>query len=401
MVMTIFFLLASLLVLYSLIALRQGQSFLRYVREELARPQPGYAPPASLVCPCKGLDPGLELNLRALLEQDYPDLEVLFVVAEESDPAFAVCGKLVAETAKPARVIVAGLPEGRGEKVNNLEAGVKAARPETEALVFADSDGRPDAGWVRRLVAPLQYPSVGAATTFRWYIPDGNFLSGVQSAWNLLTGAYFMWEGSRRLCWGGGTALRRETFQEADVPRYWAGCISDDLMLSRALREAGKESVFVPGCLVATHHPTTWPGFLAWGTRQITLMRVYETGTWLAGTLLLVFYLGVFLFGWVLAGFTLSGDPLGSLQVLVTLAAVSGLMAAKGVYWLAAVQLMVPAHREELQQRWWSPTLLLPLTPFLLAGNFLASLFTRRFTWRGVTYRLESAWKTTIVNRQS
>jgi cellulose synthase/poly-beta-1,6-N-acetylglucosamine synthase-like glycosyltransferase len=399
MVMTIFFLLAGLLGLYSLIALRQGQGFLQYVQEEVSRPQSGYAPPASLICPCKGLDPDLELNLRALLEQDYPDLEVLFVVAEESDPAFAVCNKLAGGSVKPARVIVAGLPEGRGEKVNNLEAGVNAARLASEALVFADSDGRPDAGWVRRLVAPLQDSSVGAATTFRWYIPDRDFLSGVQSAWNLLTGAYFMWEGRRRSCWGGGTALRRETFSEADVPRFWSGCISDDLMLSRALRKAGKEIRFVPGCLVATHHPTTWAGFFAWGTRQVTLMRVYETGTWLAGTLLLSFYLGVFLFGVVLAGVIVSGNPLGALMVLVTLAAIAGLMAAKGVYWLAAVQLMVPAHRKELQRRWWSPTLLLPFTPFLLAGNFLASMFQRRFTWRGVTYQLESAWRTRIVRR--
>jgi hypothetical protein len=51
--LTLFFLLAALLVVQSLIALQDGPRFLRFVRRRLAEPLPDYAPPATLVCPCK------------------------------------------------------------------------------------------------------------------------------------------------------------------------------------------------------------------------------------------------------------------------------------------------------------------------------------------------------------
>ena len=114
-----------------------------------SEPLADYAPPATLVCPCKGLDEELEHNLTALVEQDYPDLEVIFVMASGDDPARAVCERVAARAKRPARVVIAGKPEGRGEKVNNLLAGVAAARAESEVFVFADSDGRPGPRWVR------------------------------------------------------------------------------------------------------------------------------------------------------------------------------------------------------------------------------------------------------------
>ena len=397
MLLNIFFVFAVPMLGYAVLMVWQGRRFLQHVRQAAAEPLPEYAPPASVICPCKGLDPEMDLNLGALLTQDYPDYEVVFVVAEASDPAHAVCTKLAAVSRVPARVVVAGLSEGRGEKVHNLETGVRAARAESEVLVFADSDGRPPPDWTRILVAHLSPPGTGAASTFRWYIPDGDFLSGLQSAWNALTAAYFTWEGGRRLCWGGGTALRRETFFGADVPRYWAGCISDDLMMSRALREAGKPIVFVPQCLVATHHPVTWGQFLGWGTRQITLMRIYEPGTWRAGFLALALYSATFLYGLALAGLWLGSRAMESGLILLALAVISGLMAAKGSYWSRAAQLLVPAHREELRRGRWSPAMLAPLAPFVLSLNFLLSMFLRRFEWRGVTYLLESPWKTVVI----
>ena len=401
MALIIFFVFAFGSLLYFGSALRDSLSFHAYVELAVTTSQEDedYAPPATLICPCKGLDPDLELNLRALLDQDYPDCEVLFVVAEQSDAAYAVCARLASEAGERSRVVIAGLSEGRGEKVHNLEAGVDAARPESEVIVFADSDGRPRRDWVQNLVAPLARSEVGAATTFRWYIPEPNFLSGMQSAWNAVTGAYFIWEGSRRLCWGGGTALRRSTFEEADVRRFWSGCVSDDLMLSRALREAGKEIIFVPQCLVATHHPTTWKQFFAFGTRQLTVMRVYEPVTWQVGSLLLGLYLLTIARGLVVSGYYLVVSPRTVVYVLAALGLSWLLMAAKGMVWLDAVKRLVPEHREELGRGWWAMTLLAPLAPMVLAVNFFLSGVKRNFVWRGVTYRLHGPWKTEILSR--
>ncbi|MFQ5662893.1 MAG: glycosyltransferase [Terriglobia bacterium] len=396
--LTLFFILAVLLAVQSLIALQDGPRFLAFVRRRIRQPVPDYAPPTTLICPCKGLDAELEANLRALIEQDLSDLEVIFVVAAASDPARVVCERLAAESPDEVgvRVIVAGRPVGRGEKVNNLLAGVAAARPESQVFVFADSDGRPAPDWVRTLVAHLQDPELGAASTFRWYVPDGDFLSGLQAAWNAPAVTY-MGEWKRNFCWGGGTAIRRRTFYEIDAPRYWGGCVSDDYMLTRALRDAGRGIVFVPQCLVATHHPTTWRRLLEWTTRQIILTRVYEPRLWWPAIGIHVFYCGVFLYGLAVAAWSLPVSWPLSVAVVSALLAIAALSVAKGGYRLQAVLLLLPEHREELQRTWWSPTLQAALVPWLMALNFLLSAFTRRLTWRGVTYELRSPWKTRIV----
>ena len=394
--LTLFFVLAALLIVQSLIALQDGPRFLRFVRRRLAEPLPDYAPPATLVCPCKGLDPDMETNLRALLAQDYHDLEVIFVVAEADDPARALCERLAAESTRPVRVVVAGRPEGRGEKVNNLLAGVAAARVESEVFIFADSDGRPSPSWVRTLVAYLADPAVGAATTFRWYIPDGDFLSGLQSAWNAPAVTY-MGEWDRNFCWGGGMALRRRTFDEAKVPLYWAGCVSDDLMLTRALRDAGRKIVFVPQCLVATHHPTTWRALLEWTTRQILLTRVYEPRLWWPALGMYVFYCGTFLFGLAAAAWFVLWRWEVAAVILGVLALIAALGVLKGVFRHRVALLLMPQHQQELRRTWWSPTLQAALVPWLMAFNFLYSAVKRRMTWRGVTYELRSPWETRIV----
>ncbi|MGH9805231.1 MAG: glycosyltransferase [Candidatus Acidiferrales bacterium] len=400
--LTAFFLVAALLVVQSLFVLRDGPRFLAFVRRRLREPPGTYAPLATLICPCKGLDSDLETNLRCLFAQDYPDpagggpgLEILLVVAREDDPARPICEKLIAEGRRPARLVIAGLPSGRGEKVNNLLAGVAAARPESEVFVFADSDGRPGPGWVRTLVSGLAGEQIGASSTFRWYVPEPSFLSGLQAAWNAPAVTY-MGKPSRNFLWGGGMAIRRKTFYEANVPRYWTGCISDDLMMTRALSDAGMKIAFLPDCLVATHHRPRWGELLEWTTRQILLIRVYEPRLWWPAMGMNFFYCAVLLFGFVLAAAQLDVSPWTSALILVTLAGIAALGIATGIFRFQAVLLLLPEHAEALRRTWWSPTLQAALVPWLMSINFIGSALTRRMTWRGVTYVLVSPWETRI-----
>ena len=65
-----------------------------------ARGGGAYFPPAALILPCKGIDPGFRQNIASLLEQDYPTLELLFIVAADDDPAYPALKELLAEQAR-------------------------------------------------------------------------------------------------------------------------------------------------------------------------------------------------------------------------------------------------------------------------------------------------------------
>ena len=108
----------------------------QYVARELAFRLPDdQCPPATVIVPVKGLDEGLARNLVALEVLDYPDYELIVVAREDRD----VPHSCIPNT----RLILAGAGDpGTGEKVNNLLAAVHAARPESQILAFADSDGR-------------------------------------------------------------------------------------------------------------------------------------------------------------------------------------------------------------------------------------------------------------------
>ncbi|MBK8869977.1 MAG: glycosyltransferase [Elusimicrobia bacterium] len=128
----------------------------------------------AVILPCKGIDPGFRDNLQGFFDQDYPFLELVFSVATADDPACAEIDALIEENAGRVKAcrIVAGIENVRAQKITNLLRAVEFVGTSADILVFADSDLRPDVGFVRRLVAPLILPQVGATTGYRWYAPQ-------------------------------------------------------------------------------------------------------------------------------------------------------------------------------------------------------------------------------------
>jgi len=144
-----------------------------------------YAPRVALLCPCKGMEPGLERNLFALTEFERQNYEIFFILAAESDAARSAVERIAASSKVKARVVIAGSPSNSGEKVNNLRVAVEQLPPEFEVLVFTDSDGRPGKSWLHHLVAPLGDVRIGATTTMRWLIPNrSNLPTALLAAWN-------------------------------------------------------------------------------------------------------------------------------------------------------------------------------------------------------------------------
>ncbi len=395
--LALFYILVLQQIAQGLVSLWDGWKWLLMVRRRLSTHAGFYAPRVALICPCKGSEQGLEGNLAALLNFDYPNYETFFVLASALDPARTVIDRVSSSKQERAHVVIAGPPKERGEKVNNLRAAVHEAAAKFDVLVFVDSDSRLGRSWLAHMVAPLADGNLGAATTYRWYFPNkGGVASSMLSAWNAAI-ATQLGEHGRNFCWGGGTAIRREMFERAQVLEAWEGAVSDDWALTNALERAGLRILFVPECLAPTVGDVAPEQLLEFTTRQLILTRVYAPRRWaLAGLAhfsycVTLLYAAFAVFAQMLGGFSWVGMLLLALLIVL-------LSAAKGAMRAIAVQDILREWRAKCEENSWAWIALAPVVPALFLWNFVISAFERRIRWRGVRYELVSDTQTRVLS---
>jgi len=394
---TLFYFLAFLQILLGAYLIRQGLQWLGYVRRRLHTDPGFYAPRVALLCPCKGMEPGLERNLVSLTEFERQNYEIFFILASASDPARSTLERIAKNSRVKANVVIAGTPSGCSEKVNNLRVTVEQLPPEFEVLVFTDSDGRPGKSWLHHLVAPLGDSRIGATTTMRWFVPNrGNLATALLAAWNAPV-VTMLSEKGKNFCWGGGTAIRRSIFEQSGVMDEWRNSASDDYSLTRALERNGRSIVFIPECLTLSYIETDFPGLLEFTNRQILITRVYAERVWRPAALTHLLYcltlsLGVLL---ILSDF-FEQRPAFHIATLTFLPVL--LSSIRGAIRLIGVTEAIPAGKSQISGQAWIYVLLTVFVPFLYVANFVNSLVTRKIRWRGLVYELMGPEQTRIVS---
>lgn len=400
-----FYFLASVSIWLGLLSLRSGVRFVRYVQSEAARNYPPFTPFVTVIVPLRGLDDGLHENITAIFSQDYPAYEVVFVSDDEKDPAWAIVEKArldFKDTSGPTmRTVTAGPAVDRGQKVHNLSVATREVDRASEVFVFVDSDARPANVWLRSLVAPLEAETVGATTGYRWFVPNrGGLSSHLRSVWNAAIASALGSEEQRNFCWGGSTAIRRSIFESCDVIEHWRGTVSDDFAMTRALRASQRNIKFVPQCLTPSFEACSFPELIEFTTRQLKITRAYAPHLWkplLAGSAIfvLVFFGG---FGFVIARAALG---LSFATPLVLLLIIFAMGAAKSHLRLRAVALVISDSRMKTVTTTLAHITLWPFASMLYLYNTVAAAFSRRITWRGITYELKSADEVVIVSRKA
>ncbi len=357
-----------------------------------------HTPKISVILPCKGIDPGFEENVRSILEQRYPDFEIIFVTATADDPARKSLEALLKKQPSPkARLVVAGIQPGRSQKLNNQLAALEAVRAESEALVFLDSDIRARPTFLLSLIEPLGCAEAGATTGFRWYIPEkGGFASYLRAAWNG-GGAPILAQRSLAYAWGGAMAMRKDDFVRAGVREKWATALTDDFPLTDAVRNVLNSAVvFVPRCLVPSHEDASLRQTFEWTNRQTIICRVYNPKLWWVlfvshGVQSLAFLVGLALVAARLLG--AGGFPLAPAWLLF--AAIPVQIVFGMLLWQTVRRHLLPeigGWGEALKH-----ALLVPAAIFLIFYNSVHSLCTSVICWRGVRYRLHSATRTEVL----
>lgn len=374
--MWLFAILVAPAIVLALASWRGEKEKFRYYRERLPEQAQGsFLPRASLIVPVKGHDSGLKENLAALATLDYPDYELIIAARSSADIPRGVAPA-------GARVVFSeGQPAGAAEKLQNLLAAVRAARPDAEVLAFADSDGCVNRGWLRALLAPLSDKGVGAATGYRVYLPQpASFWPALRSAWNaVILGAFG--PGNIAFVWGGAMALRRDLFLRLGMEALWASTASDDYVLTEAVRAAKLRLCFAPGALVVSSDGIGAGELLRWIQRQMVITRVYAPRLWalsFAATLM-------YCIAMVACVVVLAHNHWSAGAVLAFLLA-AGML--KGTVRGRLAAMALPEKRPWFQRHGWTFTLLVPLATWTWLYGHLASAYTNVIEWRGYRYRL-------------
>lgn len=206
--------------------------------------QPGATPGVDVLKPLHGDEPGLEAALAGLFAQDYPgEVRVIFGVQDPADPALAVARRL--QAAHPERdvaVVVDPRQHGSNRKVSNLINMAAVARH--ELILLADSDIVAPPDYLRRVLAPLAEPKVGAVTCAYYGAPQGRGLWPRLAAMGLscqflpsvVVGTAI---GLAHPCMGSTIAMRRAVLGEVGGLPAFADKLADDYAIGEAVRAAG------------------------------------------------------------------------------------------------------------------------------------------------------------------
>jgi ceramide glucosyltransferase len=405
--MLVFYFFAAIVIWLGIISVRGGKRFAEYLRLDTARPLPDFTPFVSVIAPTRGLDQGLHENLAMLFQQEYPNYEIIFVTDEESDPSLNVIEEVKRSFASApphpdkkntcTRVVIAGAAVDSGQKVHNLRVAVGEIDSRSEALVFVDADARPQVHWLRSLVAPLHDQRIGAATGYRWFIPlHGGLASQLCSVWNASIVSALGENEGQNFCWGGSTAIRRDTFEHLNIRERWRGTVSDDFALTNALKEAHLPIHFVPACLTASLEDCTFRELVEFTTRQVKITRVYASHLWRAALIGSLLFVLVF-FGGIVLVITRALLGLSFWVPLLLLVLICILGALKAHVRLRAVQLPLAKYSSELSGTMPAHLLLWPITSALFLYNCIAAMFSRRIEWRGIRYELKSPTEAVII----
>ncbi|MCY0851644.1 MAG: glycosyltransferase family 2 protein [Thermoplasma acidophilum] len=309
-----------------------------------------------VIIPCRGVDYGLEDNLRSIVDQDIA-ADYVAVVDDESDPAIEYIRK-------------AGIPHIVSNyecttcsgKVRAISTAMSLKR-DYNIYVIADSDIRAKRDWLRHLVCPLSEPNVGISTTFPYFYPVGGLASRVKAVWGTV-GQSLMESKMTRFGWGGSLAFRRSLLDSH--MQFFAESVSDDSALTAICKSEGLRIAYVRDSRPAVYSPETFSQFWEWSNRQTALSisaspKVFRYGV-------IFYFLDIFLFVSALA-----------LSVRNPLFVYLFIPKLIGIYRMY----------DRTVLKWPSFALIFLALPFIYLGNLITARKMKHIVWRGNRYELQ------------
>ena len=359
---------AAIPFIYYLIVIYSSWRYFRAAKHSAACPV--FTPAVSILKPMRGEDPGAYENFVSFCRQDYPQYEILLCVDPDDQAVLPIVERLRRNF--PERTIRVLYGSGRiatNDKVAKLARLVSEAQH--EFVVISDSDVRVRPDYLRKVIAPLARPNVGAVTCFYVSVEDktftdrlqnigmmSDFYPGILVAWQLdgvkfALGPTIATTRSRLAAFGGYAAIENRP--------------ADDLLVGRLIAEQGYEVVLLPYTIQTVADYGSFRELLHKRLRWIVVMRNLRP----AGHFGLIFTLGL---AWTLA----------AVAVYPTASVVLGFL---GAYLLLRVVMTAiiagwGLHQPGSLKNVW----LIPVWDAVACAIWLVSFSRNSIRWRGADY---------------
>jgi cellulose synthase/poly-beta-1,6-N-acetylglucosamine synthase-like glycosyltransferase len=296
-------------------------------------------------------------------------------------------------------VAVSGPSQSCSQKNHNLLYCCDRLIDDVDVLAFADSDIRARSDWLGRIVHPLRKQSNGAASGYRWFIPESNNLPNL--ALSALNAKVTQMLGNTHFnqAWGGSMAIRTDVFRQVRLDEVWRKALSDDLSLSRAVKKSGRKVAFVPAAIVASPAATNWGRLFEFCRRQLLITRICAPGTWWFGLLSAAFSaLGLWGTAAAAVGIALATGRTCTFATAVPALFLAG-QVARAVLRQSMITRVLSEDRRRLKAAAMADILGCWAWSLLLLALIISSAFGRTVSWRGIRYRLLGPTETVVLGR--
>ena len=359
------------------------------------RPRPEPAMPAvfpsiTIIRPIKGLDTGIQENLRAAFHNGYAgDREILFAMDDDQEPAYPWVEQVIAEARHThpsikARIILSGHPPA--QRTGKLNAMIEALKSASHELVaFIDSDIREDEDDLRVMAATL-LADAEAGSVFPTVVSkeppetlgDVGYAVMVNGLYEpaALATAHLL-GGELPFIMGHMMVLKREAITAIGGLESAEGQLVDDMFLGKRLKEFGYRNRLSPKPATIIQQGTTTAEFIQILIRWIAFsmtglpLLTCKLPHWLTG---ISFWTGLIV---TVLGLTQGSLTLTLLAVFLTLSV--------GIT-INDLHFRMAGTRIPLRYAWGS------LIIWLASPAIYAQIWTKReVNWRGRSYRLDTS----------
>lgn len=374
----------------------------RYVMQKFKRDRSWYQPKTVLIVPCKGKDTAFEKNIESFYNLDFDNYTLWFVLESTDDLAYKPLMEIkekLQSTSKvnDVQIHIAGLSTANSQKLHNLLYCYKQLSSDIEIMAFADSDICVKTNWLSHIIYPLRKDKYGAASGYRWYVPQKNNFASLAIYGMNGKVAQQLGNSPFNQAWGGSMAIRADVFKKIGLDKIWQNALSDDLSLTYAVKKAKMKLAFIPACLVPSYETFTFKQLVEFGRRQFLITRICSPKLWLFSLFILMLSVVGLWGSTALAIYALATNVKNAIAFIPAPFIILACQISQAVLRQSLINKLLEEDKDKIKAARAADICLTWLWSLLMLGLIISSAFGRIIKWRGIKYKLISPTQTEVI----